>query len=75
MVLRTGVFEENGKLYYYVNGDKVKTPGMFEFDGDLYYIDGSGVVVTDTRYINKAYTNGLVPAGTYTFGPDGKMVP
>ena len=48
--------------------------GLIKVDGDYYYIHGSGAVETGTFYVNAGKTNGLLPAGTYTFGADGKLI-
>ena len=45
-------------------------------DGNYYYINSFKKAVKDCTYtIGAAKTNGLLPAGTYHFGPDGKMIP
>ena len=64
--------DENGTLYYYVDG--VKTyGGLLYIDGHYYYARTSGQIVVDRSYwITK--TNDLLPAANYTFGSDGKMV-
>ncbi len=69
--LKNGIISENGKLYYYVLGNKTYM-GLIEIDGDYYYVNGSGLVVTGKYYVTR--TNGLMPQGTYEFGPDGKMI-
>lgn len=72
VVVKNGIVEENGELYYYVNDKKVYA-GLIEIDGALYYINSSYKVVAGTSYyVSK--TNGLVPAGRYTFDAEGKMV-
>ena len=65
-----GFEEKNGKMYYYEKG-KLTYGGLVEVDGAYYYVKGSGTAATGTCYVSK--TNGLVPAGYYTFGADGKM--
>ena len=71
--------DANGKLWYYVND--VKTYGgllYLDTDGDgepdaYYYARTSGEIVCGRSYgITK--TNGLLPARSYTFGEDGKMI-
>jgi hypothetical protein len=64
--------DENGKLFYYVNG--VKTyGGLMLIDGAYYYARTSGEIVCGRSYgITK--TNDLLPARAYTFGEDGKMI-
>ena len=69
---KNGIVEENGTLFYYVNGVKTYT-GLIQIDGDYYYVNSSCKVVTTHNYwVNRA--NGLMPAGFYDFGVDGKMI-
>ena len=64
---------DDGKVRYYVNGKPAYAGLVRDADGSMYYISGSTLtaITNTTRYID--FTNGLVPAGTYTFGADGKM--
>ena len=69
---KEGIVNEDGELYYYVNGVR-NYAGLIQIDGDYYYVNSSCKVVTNQRYwISK--TNNLLPATFYTFGADGKMV-
>jgi uncharacterized repeat protein (TIGR02543 family) len=69
---KNGIVEEDGTLYYYVDGVK-SYAGLIEIDGDYYYVNSSCKVVTTYHYwVN--HTNGLMPAGFYDFGTDGKMI-
>ena len=63
----------DGALRYIVNGVLCANNGLVKVDGDYYYIHGNGAVETGTIYINAGKTNGLLPAGTYIFGEDGKL--
>ncbi len=65
-----GIVEENGKLYYYVDGEKTYG-GLMLIDGDYYYAKSNGQIVTGKYWVTK--TNDLVKAGWYEFGEDGKM--
>ena len=68
---KNGIIEEDGELYYYVNGVRTYA-GLIEINGDYYYVNSSCKIVTTTHYwVNK--TNNLLPAGFYDFGADGKM--
>ena len=70
--VKNGIVEENGSLYYYVDG-KLTYGGLIQIDGDYYYVRGTGKVVHGQKYwITK--TNDLLPQGSYTFADDGKMV-
>ena len=70
--VKNGIVNEDGELYYYVNGVKTYA-GLILIDGDYYYVNSYCKVVTNCRYwISK--TNDLLPATFYNFGADGKMV-
>ena len=70
-VLKNGIVEENGALYYYVND--VKTPaGLIDIDGELYYANSSGKIVTGRYWVTK--NNGILASGYYDFAEDGKMI-
>ena len=68
------VFASSGDIYYVVNGDATYAGLVQDNEGNYYYISGhtDTALKNCTRYIT--YTNGLLPAGTYTFGADGKLV-
>ena len=69
--LKNGIVNEDGELYYYVNGVKTYA-GLIKIDGDYYYVNSSCKVITNQRYwVSK--TNDLLPATFYNFGADGKM--
>ena len=68
----TGLLEKDGVIYYYEDGITA-TCGLFSIDGDYYYVYWGGVVKTsDTYYVGRTYCD--LPAGTYEFGDDGKML-
>ena len=58
-------------LYLYLNGQRVTEEGLYKYNEDYYYVRDNGLVLTWGRYIEK--TNGLLPAGEYKFGKDGKL--
>lgn len=69
---KNGFVEEDGEIWYYVNGVK-NYAGLLLIDGDYYYVNTSGKVIRSCTYwVTK--TNGLMPEKTYEFGPDGKMI-
>ena len=70
--VKNGLVEENGRLWYYENGEKAH-PGLIQVDGDYYYICTTGYAVAGCDYFI-SNTNGLQPVGTYTFADDGKMI-
>ncbi len=73
IIMTAELVDENGVLYYYKNGARTANAGLVEYQGDIYLI-GEGAMVTKntTRWVNR--TNGLMPAGEYTFDADGKLV-
>ena len=69
---KNGIVEENGSLYYYVDG-VLTGAGLIKIGNDYYYVKtSSGEVVHGRRYWITA-TNGLLPAGIYNFDKHGKM--
>ena len=71
MFTGSGIVEEDGSLYYYVNGLRTYA-GLIEIDGSYYYVKTNGEVVHGKNYwITK--TNGLMQEKSYTFDADGKM--
>ena len=73
MVIKSGLVEENGDLYYYVDGAKT-TAGLIKWDGNYYYIASNLKAVKDARhYIFADKANGLKAAGWYWFNADGTM--
>ena len=68
---KNGLIEENGDLYYYVDGVKTHR-GLILVDGAYYYINSSGKAVTGEYYVSN--TNGLMDKGWYEFDKDGKMI-
>ena len=70
--LKNGLIEENGGLYYYVDG-KLNYAGLIEINGAYYYIRSNGQAVTNQTYwITK--TNGLKEAARYAFDENGMLV-
>ena len=73
MILTTELVDENGTLYYYLNGKRTANAGLLLIDGDYYYIGSGAIAVTnDSVWVEK--TNGLMAKGTYTFDAEGKMI-
>ena len=71
--VKNGIVAENGSLYYYVDG-VLTGAGLIRLNGDYYYVRTSNCEVVHGRSYWVTDTNGLLPAGPYTFGADGKMV-
>ena len=73
MIIKNGLVEENGDLYYYVDGAKTAA-GLIEWEGDYYYIASNLKAVKGARhYIFADRANGLKAAGWYWFNADGTM--
>ena len=73
MIIKSGLVEENGDLYYYVDGAKTAA-GLIEWEGNYYYIASNLKAVKGARhYIFADKANGLKAAGWYWFNADGTM--
>lgn len=73
MIIKNGLVEENGDLYYYVDGAKTAA-GLIEWEGNYYYIASNLKAVKDAKhYVFADKANGLKPAGWYWFNADGTM--
>ena len=73
MVIKNGLVEENGDLYYYVDGAKTAA-GLIKVDGNYYYIASSLKAVKNAKhYVFADRANGLKSAGWYWFNEDGTM--
>ena len=73
MVIKGGLVEENGDLYYYVDGAKTAA-GLIEWNGNYYYIASNLKAVKNAKhYVFADKANGLKSAGWYWFNADGTM--
>ena len=73
MVIKNGLVEENGDLYYYVDGAKTAA-GLIEWDDNYYYIASNLKAVKDAKhYVFADKANDLKSAGWYWFNADGTM--
>ena len=67
--------EANNRYVYKVDGKIQKNAGLIKIDDAYYYVCYSGKLKqSGYQTITKKYANDLLPAGTYYFGEDGKMV-
>ena len=73
IIMTTEIVQEGDVLYYYQDGKRTASVGLVLFNGDYYYIDGAANAVVD-QSVSVSKTNGLLQAGTYYFGADGKLV-
>ena len=69
---KDGIVQIDGKLYYYQNNHLMCGLGLIKMDEGYYYIRSNGEVVTGGYWITN--TNGLMDAGKYNFGTDGKLI-
>ena len=70
--LKNGIYEEDGSLYYYRNGERTYA-GLIQIDGDYYYVRSTCEVVHDRSYY-VYWTHGLMPEGYYNFDSAGRMI-
>jgi len=68
---KSGLYKENGDLYYYANGKKTYA-GLIFYNGYYYYINSSKKAVTGTYYVTKH--NDLMPSDYYEFDSKGRML-
>ena len=80
---KNGIYQENGKWYYYVEGMKTYA-GLISYSGNWNYTDGTAENATAWIYVRSngelatgsywvTATNGNMEAGRYTFDETGKM--
>ena len=65
------IIEENGKLYYTVDGVKL-TNGLYELDGEYYFAQYNGVLLTNgSTYVETSLLSGN---GWYAFDENAKLI-
>ena len=70
--LKNGIYEEDGSLYFYRNGERAYA-GLIQIDGSYYYVRSTCEVVHDRSYY-VYWTHDLMPAGYYNFDSAGRMI-
>lgn len=70
--VKNGLVNENGIIYYYVNGTRGYCAGLVLIDGAYYYVRSNAQVAIGEYWITN--TNGYMNQGKYFFDADGKMV-
>ena len=61
---KEGLFFEDGKWYYYVDGAKAYCAGLIEIGGNLVYVKSDGSLATGLYYVTNTNGNNDIPAGT-----------
>ena len=70
-----GLYSDGTNIVYAENGIATYAGLVQDGDGNYYYINSTCKAVKDCQYgVAESKANGLLPAGTYTFGSDGKMI-
>jgi glucan-binding YG repeat protein len=75
--IKNGFYNEDGVLYYYVDGIKTSL-GWINIDGDYYYIRANGVVATGKYYVTnrtgaKDADGNVFANAYYNFDSNGKL--
>ena len=73
IVIKNGFVEEDGEIYYYVNGVKWTQRGVFQVGNDFYYAKGNGALLRNCSEW-ASITNNLIPKAKYQFDENGKIV-
>ena len=69
------IFAGKTEKVYAQNGICIRAGLVQDAEGNYYYINSSLKAVKNCTYaFSDAMANGLLPAGTYKFGADGKMI-
>ncbi|MBQ9761480.1 MAG: phosphodiester glycosidase family protein [Oscillospiraceae bacterium] len=69
------VKDDDGEVRYYVDGVAIRAGLVKDTECNFYYINSSLKAVKNRTYgIGASMTNGLLPAGTYQFDAEGKMI-
>ncbi len=66
------VFDKDGEIRYYENGDPIHAGLVQDEEGNYYYINSSLKAVKGQKYY-VTLNNGLLPSANYTFDENGKM--
>ncbi len=69
---KNGIIEEDGKLFYYVEGVRTYA-GLIAIDGYYYYVRSSGQVATGSYYVT-SHNDLYEYMGQQTFAEDGKLL-
>lgn len=67
------VFDKDGEIRYYENGEPIRAGLVQDAEGNYYYINSSLKAVKAQKYY-VTLNNDLLPSAEYTFDENGKMV-
>ena len=73
IILKNGFIEEDGELYYYIDGVKWVQRGAFKVENEIYYAQNGGALLRN-KTLWVSVTNGLITEGRHTFDENGKFV-
>ena len=72
---KSGLFFEEGKWFYYVDGAKAYCAGLIEIDGNLVYVKSDGSLATGVYYVTNTNGHAVIASGTKcTFDDNGILV-
>ena len=72
----TGIYFDGTYYDYLINGVRCVTKGLYDDNGYYYLVNGSNghVYTSESQYVNATVARGLVPAGTYQFDEQGRLI-
>ncbi len=70
---KDGFVEENGEIYYYVDGRIQYAAGLIEVEGEYYYVKSNGALVRNGAYWITNVNDTGIKAGNYSFDANGVM--
>ena len=74
--VKNGLIKDaDGNIRYYVNGTATRAGLVQDGEGNYYYVNSTLKAVKNCTYaFSKVMSNGLLPAGTYQFDAEGKLI-
>ena len=72
---KEGLFFEDGKWFYYVDGAKAYCAGLIQINGNWVYVRSDGSLATGTYYVTNTNGHATIASGTKcTFDDNGIMI-